>query len=144
LDLYLTSLPVTLFPAHAPVLPEAGVLDGIVLVTPDATEIVPFDGFFVTVTVTGVALQLRSHARSCAIVDSVPDRAERVSSSVCAAAGAAPINEAVTQASEKASVRILTSKGLCGNHSPFQQMIAMIEWHGPPEIFWAAPQSARS
>ena len=46
-DLYLISLPpMRVLPAHGPVLPEAGVLAGIVLVTPCRSEIVPFWGFW--------------------------------------------------------------------------------------------------
>jgi hypothetical protein len=109
LDLYLISLPVTVLPAHAPVLPPAGVLEGIVLVAPGTTEAVPFTGFFVMLTLTGSALQFRSHARSCEMRESTPDSAFRVRLRSWAEPGSTQIREAIRQPSETASARIPVS-----------------------------------
>jgi len=109
LDLYLIVSPVIVLPAHVPVLPEAGVFGGNVLVTPGTTATVPFTGFFVMLTVTESALQFRSHARSCEMRVSTPDSADRVSVSSWAQANWAPISEAIRQASETVRVRISAS-----------------------------------
>jgi len=99
-------MPVIVLPAHVPVFPAAGVFAGNVLVTPGTTATDPFTGFLVMFTVTGSETQLRSQARSCATRVSTPDSADRVSVSSWANANAAPISEAIRQASETAGVRI--------------------------------------
>src|SRR5450759_5445699 len=91
-------MPVMVLPAQVPVFPAAGVFAGNVLVIPGATATVPFTGFFVMLTVTASALQLRSQARSCAMRVSTPDSADRVRVSSWAQANAAPIREAIRQA----------------------------------------------
>src|SRR5450759_2328328 len=98
--MYRSVMPVIVLPAHVLVFPAAGVFAGNVLVIPGATATVPFTGFFVMLTVTASALQLRSQARSCAMRVSTPDSADRVSVSSWAQANWAPIREAIRQASE--------------------------------------------
>jgi hypothetical protein len=99
LDLYLTVLPVTVLPAHVPVLPEAGVLGGNVLAIPGTTETVPCTGFFVILTFMASALQFRSHARSCEMRVLTPDSAGRVSVSSWAVADWTHISAANRQPS---------------------------------------------
>ena len=115
-------MPVIVLPAHVPVLPAAGVFAGNVLVTLGTTATVPFTGFFVMLTVTASALQLRSHARSCAMRVSTPDSADRVSVSSWAQANATPISEAIRQASETVRVRISAPR--CNRH--FRAMTSMV------------------
>ena len=106
--------PVMVLPAQVPVLPEAGVSAGNVLVTPGTTATVPFTGFLVMLTLTGSETQLRSQARSCAMRVSTPDSADRVSLSSWAQVDAAPSSEAIRQASETVSVRISAPR--CNRH----------------------------
>src|ERR1019366_4907450 len=121
-DLYRIVMPVIVLPAHVPVFPAAGVFAGNVLVTPGTTATDPFTGFLVMFTVTGSETQLRSQARSCATRVSTPDSADRVSVSSWANANAAPISEAIRQASETASVRISAPR--CNRH--FRTMTSTI------------------
>jgi len=141
-------MPVIVLPAHVPVFPAAGVFAGNVLVIPGATATVPFTGFFVMLTVTASALQLRSQARSCAMRVSTPDSADRVSVSSWAQANAAPSSEAIRQASETVRVRISAPR--CNRH--FRAMTSTIAdgavatkaTRGLPGAFRCLPQSMRA
>jgi hypothetical protein len=55
----------------------AGAPSGIVLVARRTTETVPFTGFLLMLTSTGIALQLASHARAYAMRLSTPESADR-------------------------------------------------------------------
>lgn len=105
-------------PAHVPVFPEAGVFAGNVLVTPGATETVPFTGNFVMLTVTGSALQLRSHARSCVMRVSTPDSTDRVRVSSWA-------HQRGDQATKRNSQRSHLSPRF-NRHFPYPKSIALV------------------